>query len=56
MHKDDVLILMGDHGMSEEGHHGGSTPEETTSVIFGYSKSAFFKHELMNNFDPSFKK
>lgn len=43
LHEDDVLILMGDHGMSESGHHGGSTKDETTSVIFAYSKKGFRK-------------
>ncbi|EAR95303.2 type I phosphodiesterase/nucleotide pyrophosphatase (macronuclear) [Tetrahymena thermophila SB210] len=56
MNDDDVLILMGDHGMSESGHHGGSTFEETSVGIFAYSKQGFKKEPRINNFDPTYKK
>ncbi|KAL4505857.1 hypothetical protein ABPG72_013618 [Tetrahymena utriculariae] len=56
MKDDDVLLLMGDHGMSESGHHGGSTFEETSVGIFAYSKQGFKKEPRINNFDPSYQK
>jgi len=28
------LIIIGDHGMSSEGNHGGSTTDEITSALF----------------------
>ena len=29
-----LLMVMGDHGMTEDGNHGGATPLETTSALF----------------------
>lgn len=56
MGEDDILIMMGDHGMSAEGHHGGNSNEEINTVIFGYSKKGFFNaHPEIKNFDPSYK-
>jgi phosphatidylinositol glycan class O len=38
---DDTLLLMfGDHGMNDNGDHGGSTDLEVDSALFVYSKSA----------------
>ncbi|KAL4480477.1 hypothetical protein ABPG74_020993 [Tetrahymena malaccensis] len=56
MKDDDVLLLMGDHGMSEAGHHGGSTYQETSVGIFAYSRQGFKKDSRINNYDPSYKK
>ncbi|KAG0175166.1 mannose-ethanolamine phosphotransferase gpi13 [Apophysomyces sp. BC1015] len=35
--EDTLLVLMGDHGMSVEGDHGGESPEEVMSGLFLYS-------------------
>ena len=34
-------MVIGDHGMNEQGNHGGGTEQETNTIIFGYSKKAF---------------
>lgn len=33
-----VLIIVSDHGMTEQGNHGGSSPEEVETVLFSYTK------------------
>lgn len=38
MDEETLFMVMGDHGMTEEGNHGGSTIEETESTLFLYSK------------------
>ncbi|KAF7727050.1 mannose-ethanolamine phosphotransferase gpi13 [Apophysomyces ossiformis] len=35
--EDTLFVLMGDHGMSVEGDHGGESPEEVMSGLFVYS-------------------
>ena len=35
-----LLIVMGDHGMTTHGDHGGGTPEETDSFLFAYHPRA----------------
>ena len=37
-----LFVLIGDHGMTEDGNHGGATYEETTSGIFFYSPHRSF--------------
>ncbi|KAF1772117.1 Alkaline-phosphatase-like, core domain [Phytophthora cactorum] len=38
---DDVLLaVLGDHGMSADGNHGGASDEETGAALFLYSKAA----------------
>ena len=32
-----TLIMFGDHGMLDEGNHGGATPEERQTILFTYS-------------------
>jgi len=39
MDEDTTLIVFGDHGMTEEGNHGGGTEEEVASVLFAYRKN-----------------
>jgi predicted AlkP superfamily pyrophosphatase or phosphodiesterase len=39
---DTLLLLFGDHGMTDAGEHGGATPEETDSGLFVYSKTPIF--------------
>lgn len=36
--EDTILFIMGDHGMTQEGNHGGATDIETDSALFVYSK------------------
>ncbi|CAM0139780.1 unnamed protein product [Umbelopsis sp. WA50703] len=36
--EDTLLVLLGDHGMSEQGDHGGESIEEVMSGVFLYSK------------------
>ncbi|XP_004521984.1 GPI ethanolamine phosphate transferase 3 [Ceratitis capitata] len=33
-----TLLVMGDHGMTASGDHGGETEDETTALIFAYTK------------------
>lgn len=35
-----TLVVMGDHGMTDEGDHGGDTPREVSSALLVYSKAA----------------
>ena len=37
-----LLLIVGDHGLSADGMYGGSDYFETSSGIFGYSKSRPF--------------
>ena len=41
------LIIFGDHGMTDEGDHGGDTPREISTVLFTYSKRG--KPDLLSN-------
>ena len=36
-----VLFVFGDHGMTEDGNHGGATPLETTSALFVHASQPF---------------
>lgn len=36
--QDSLLLLMGDHGMTDQGEHGGASQHETESGLFVYSK------------------
>ncbi len=40
MGRDSIFILMGDHGMTDDGNHGGATEEETDSVFFIFSTNS----------------
>lgn len=40
---DTLLVFMGDHGMTNDGNHGGATFEEVHSAIFFYSKKPLVK-------------
>ena len=37
--EDTLLVIFGDHGMTEDGNHGGASLEETGSALFMYSKT-----------------
>lgn len=53
--ENDVLISMGDHGMTQQGNHGGATQEETSTAIFGYSKRGFIKgYPEIKNYDKTY--
>lgn len=41
MDNDTVLIVCGDHGMTDDGNHGGASKNELRSVLFSYHKSGF---------------
>ena len=38
---DTLLILIGDHGMANDGTHGGNSSDEVTTTLWAYSKSGF---------------
>ena len=38
-----ILFVMGDHGMSEDGNHGGATNDETKTILFAHSQKNFSK-------------
>ncbi|XP_055687735.1 GPI ethanolamine phosphate transferase 3 [Lutzomyia longipalpis] len=40
MPNDTMLIVLGDHGMTTSGDHGGDSVDELTSLIFAYSKGS----------------
>ena len=37
MTNDTLLIVMGDHGMTRTGDHGGDSPDELNAALFVYS-------------------
>lgn len=43
MDDDTTLFVIGDHGMTNTGDHGGDTADEVNSMIFAYSK----KHQFL---------
>ncbi|XP_057674080.1 GPI ethanolamine phosphate transferase 3 [Corythoichthys intestinalis] len=42
MQNDTILVVMGDHGMTDTGDHGGESQKETDSAIFLYSPVPLF--------------
>lgn len=42
LQNDTLLVVMGDHGMTESGDHGGESQKETDAAIFLYSPSPLF--------------
>ncbi|EGR33902.1 hypothetical protein IMG5_031830 [Ichthyophthirius multifiliis] len=54
MKDDDLFILLSDHGMTDDGNHGGDSKIETESIIFGYKKSGFYKNDAINNYNDKF--
>jgi phosphatidylinositol glycan class O len=49
---DTILLLYGDHGMTNDGNHGGGSQNEVKTVIFGYSKSGL---QMLKNKDARLK-
>lgn len=43
-----TLFVMGDHGMTGSGDHGGDTEDETNALLFAYTKQGHF---LKNEFN-----
>ncbi|NP_001120383.1 GPI ethanolamine phosphate transferase 3 [Xenopus tropicalis] len=41
-----LLLVAGDHGMTDTGDHGGDSEKEVMAALFLYSKSPLFSHEL----------
>lgn len=42
LQNDTLLVVMGDHGMTDSGDHGGESQKETDAAIFLYSPSPLF--------------
>jgi phosphatidylinositol glycan class O len=36
-----TLLVFGDHGMTDDGNHGGGTENELKSILFAYNKAGF---------------
>ncbi|NP_001085798.1 phosphatidylinositol glycan anchor biosynthesis class O L homeolog [Xenopus laevis] len=53
-HLDDktLLLVAGDHGMTDTGDHGGDSEKEVMAALFLYSKSPLFSHELIKEPGP----
>ena len=41
MDNNTVLVLYGDHGMTNDGNHGGGSPNELRTMLFAYTKQGF---------------
>jgi phosphatidylinositol glycan class O len=42
MDNDTTLLVFGDHGMTDDGNHGGASREELRSILFAYRKNKKF--------------
>lgn len=42
MDDDTTLLVMGDHGMTISGDHGGDSDDETNALLFAYTKKSKF--------------
>lgn len=42
LQNDTLLVVMGDHGMTDTGDHGGESQKETDAAIFLYSPAPLF--------------
>ena len=55
MDNNTILFIMGDHGMTEDGNHGGATSDETKTILFAFSKKKFNKfikkHQEINHYE-----
>lgn len=43
LQNDTLLVVMGDHGMTDTGDHGGESQKETDAALFLYSPSPIFQ-------------
>ena len=46
---DTMLLVMGDHGMTASGDHGGASDDETEALLFAYSKQKKFVPTIYDN-------
>lgn len=46
LQNDTLLVVMGDHGMTDTGDHGGESPKETDAALFLFSHSPLFPHPI----------
>lgn len=46
LQNDTLLVVMGDHGMTDTGDHGGESQKETDAAVFLYSPSPLFPGPL----------
>ena len=46
MDEETILFVMGDHGMTRSGDHGGDSKDEVMAGLFAYSKKGLFKSEV----------
>lgn len=49
--EDTLLAVMGDHGMSADGNHGGASDDETGAALFLYSKKRLTAHATASGAD-----
>lgn len=49
-----TLIVFGDHGMTEDGNHGGGSELELRTVMFAYQKSPFPLQAIYNENQEAF--
>lgn len=43
LQNDTLLVVLGDHGMTDNGDHGGESEKETDAALFLYSPSPLFR-------------
>jgi phosphatidylinositol glycan class O len=48
---DDLLVVMGDHGMDAQGNHGGDSPEEVSAGLWLYSKTPLLTDSKLDTED-----
>lgn len=46
---DTMLLILGDHGMTVSGDHGGASSDETEALLFAYSKQKQFVSTSYDN-------
>ena len=51
--KDILFLIMGDHGMTYDGNHGGATKDETNAALFYYSTKNLYPYTNNNNNNDS---
>ncbi|XP_075885150.1 GPI ethanolamine phosphate transferase 3, catalytic subunit [Nelusetta ayraudi] len=52
LQNDTLLVVLGDHGMTDSGDHGGESQKETDAAIFLYSPSLLFHSPPPSQSDP----
>ncbi len=51
MDEETVLLVCGDHGMTDDGNHGGASQNELRSILFAYTKKGFPMKNLISTID-----